>query len=104
MGEAVTYWWSRYGNFPQEVPIYPHMGQVITQYRVRRGLLTQKALAIALGCSERTIQELEGSMNLDSPDSIERRMVLARLLQIPPCLLALDWRFMVYKENTVDQE
>lgn len=43
-------------------------------------------------------------MNLDSPDSIERRMVLARLLQIPPCLLALDWRFMVYKDNKVDQE
>ena len=42
-------------------------------------------------------------MNLDSPDSVERRMVLARLLQIPPCLLALDWRFMAYKDNTVDQ-
>jgi len=67
-------------------------------------LQTQKALAIALGYSERTIQELEGSMNLDSPDSVERRMVLARLLQIPPCLLALDWRFMVYKDNTADQE
>jgi tetratricopeptide (TPR) repeat protein len=44
------------------------------------------------------------SMNLDAPASIERRMVLARLLQIPPCLLALDWRFMAYKDNTIDQE
>ncbi|HLZ80411.1 MAG TPA: hypothetical protein VKP04_02175 [Ktedonobacteraceae bacterium] len=43
-------------------------------------------------------------MNLDGPDSVDRRMVLARLLQIPPCLLALDWRFMVYKDNTVDHE
>jgi tetratricopeptide (TPR) repeat protein len=43
-------------------------------------------------------------MNLDAPASIERRMVLARLLQIPPCLLALDWRFMAYKDNTIDQE
>lgn len=43
-------------------------------------------------------------MNLDAPDSVERRMVLARLLQIPPCLLALDWRFMAYKDKTVDQE
>ncbi len=103
MGKVVTYWWSRYGNFAPGVGIYPHMGQVITEYRIRRGLATQKSLAIALGYSERTIQELEGSMNMDSPDSIERRMVLARLLQIPPCLLALDWRFMAYKDNTVDQ-
>ncbi|HZR39880.1 MAG TPA: helix-turn-helix transcriptional regulator [Ktedonobacteraceae bacterium] len=104
MSEIVAYWWSRFGNFAPGVGIYPHMGQVITEYRIRRGFQTQKALAIALGYSERTIQELEGSMNLDAPDSIERRMVLARLLQIPPCLLALDWRFMVYKNNTVDQE
>jgi tetratricopeptide (TPR) repeat protein len=104
MSEIAAYWWSRFGNFAPGVGIYPHMGQVITEYRIRRGFQTQKALAIALGYSERTIQELEGSMNLDAPDSIERRMVLARLLQIPPCLLALDWRFMVYKDNTVDQE
>lgn len=104
MSEIVAYWWSRFGNFAPGVGIYPHMGQVITEYRIRRGFQTQKALAIALGYSERTIQELEGSMNLDAPDSIERRMVLARLLQIPPCLLALDWRFMAYKDNTVDQE
>jgi len=104
MSEIDAYWWSRFGLFAPGVGIYPHMGQVITEYRVRRGFQTQKALAIALGYSERTIQELEGSMNLDAPDSIERRMVLARLLQIPPCLLALDWRFMAYKDNTVDQE
>lgn len=104
MTEIVAYWWSRFGNFAPGVGIYPHMGQVIAEYRVRRGFLTQKNLAIALGCSERTIQELEGSMNLDSPDSIERRMVLARLLQIQPSLLALDWRFMAYKDNSVDQE
>jgi transcriptional regulator with XRE-family HTH domain len=104
MSEIVAYWWSRFGNFAPGVGIYPHMGQVIAEYRVRRGFLTQKALAIALGCSERTVQELEGSMNLDSPDSVERRMVLARLLQIPPYLLALDWRFMAYKDNSVDQE
>ncbi len=104
MGENIAYWWSRFGNFALGIGIYPHIGQVITEYRVRRGFQTQKALAIALGYSERTIQELEGSMNLDAPDSIERRMVLARLLQIPPCLLALDWRFMAYKDNTVDHE
>ncbi len=104
MSEIDAYWWSRFGLFAPGVSIYPHMGQVIAEYRIRRGFQTQKALAIALGYSERTIQELEGSMNLDAPDSIERRMVLARLLQIPPCLLALDWRFMAYKDNTVDQE
>ncbi len=104
MSEIAAYWWSRFGEFAPGVNVYPHMGQVITEYRIRRGFQTQKALAIALGYSERTIQELEGSMNLDAPDSIERRMVLARLLQIPPCLLALDWRFMAYKENAVEHE
>ncbi|QBD81010.1 hypothetical protein EPA93_35595 [Ktedonosporobacter rubrisoli] len=41
---------------------------------------------------------------MDAPDSVERRMVLARLLQIPPALLALDWRFMAYQDNGVKQE
>jgi transcriptional regulator with XRE-family HTH domain len=102
--ETGVYWWSRFGNFAPGIGVYPHVGQVITYYRIKRGFLTQKDLAIALGCSERTVQEFEGSMNLDNPDSVERRMVLARLLQIPPSLLALDWRFMVYQTNRTNQE
>jgi len=99
-----TYWWSRYGNFDPGVGIYPHMGQVIAQYRVKRGFRTQQELAIALGYSKRTIEELEGTVNVNSPDSIERRQMIARLLRIPPALLALDWRFMVYDNNSTDHE
>ena len=99
-----TYWWSRYGNFDPGPGIYPHMGQVIASYRVKRGFRTQQELAIALGYSKRTIEELEGTVNVNNPDSIERRQLIARLLRIPPALLALDWRFMVYDNDTTDQE
>jgi transcriptional regulator with XRE-family HTH domain len=99
-----TYWWSRYGNFDPGVGIYPHMGQVIAHYRVKRGFRTQQELAIALGYSKRTIEELEGTANLNSPDSIERRQLIARLLRIPPALVALDWRFMVYDNNGTEHE
>jgi hypothetical protein len=53
-----TYWWSRYGNFNPGIGIYPHMGQVIAHYRVKRGFRTQQELAIALEYSKRTIEEL----------------------------------------------
>jgi hypothetical protein len=43
-----------------------------------------------------------GNFALNTPDSIERRQVTARLLRIPPALLALDWRFMVYENNGVN--
>src|SRR5581483_101635 len=97
-----TYWWSRYGNFDSGVGIYPHMGQVIAQYRIKRGFRTQQDFAIALGYSKRTIEELEGTINMNNPDSIERRQMIARLLRIPPALLALDWRFMAYDDNSAD--
>lgn len=103
MSDTKSYWWSRYGDFAPGVGMYPHMGQVITYYRLKRGFRTQQDLAIALGVSKRTVEELEGSMNLDTPDSIERRQIIAQLLRIPPALLALDWRFMVYEKNSSDQ-
>ncbi len=99
-----THWWSRYGDFDLGTGIYPHMGQVIACYRLKRGLRTQQDLAIALSCSKRTIEELEGTANMNAPDSVERRQVLARLLKIPPALLALDWRFMVYENTNPDNE
>ncbi len=103
MSDTKGYWWSRYGDFVPGVGMYPHMGQVITYYRLKRGFRTQQDLAIALGVSKRTVEELEGSMNLDTPDSIERRQIIAQLLRIPPALLALDWRFMAYENNSSDQ-
>ncbi len=104
MSETKSYWWSRYGDFSPGMGIYPHIGEVITCYRLKRGFRTQQDLAIALGVSKRTVEELEGTVNLNTPDSIERRQIIARLLRIPPALLALDWRFMVYEHNTEEQK
>jgi transcriptional regulator with XRE-family HTH domain len=100
----MNYWWSRYGKFSPGEGIYPHMGQVIGHYRVKRGFRTQQDLADALGCSKRTIEELEGTININNPDSVERRQAIARLLRIPPALLALDWRFIVYDNNSTDDK
>ena len=104
MSNTNDYWWSRYGDFEPGIGIYPHMGQVIANYRLKRGYRTQQDFATALGCSKRTIEELEGTVNMNTPDSIERRQIIARLLRIPPALLALDWRFMTYENNGTDQK
>ncbi|MGH2494291.1 MAG: helix-turn-helix domain-containing protein [Ktedonobacteraceae bacterium] len=104
MSDTQSYWWSRYGDFSPGMGIYPHVGEVITCYRLKRGFRTQQDLAIALGVSKRTVEELEGTVNLNTPDSIERRQIIAQLLRIPPALLALDWRFMVYGQNTEEQK
>lgn len=104
MSDKKLYWWSRYGDFDAGSGIYPHMGQVIASYRLKRGFRTQQDLAIALNYSKRTVEELEGTVNLNSPDSIDRRQIIAKLLRIPPALLALDWRFMVYDQSNSDEE
>ena len=49
------------------------------------------------------MEELEGTVNLNTPDSIERRQIIVRLLKIPPALLALDWRFLVYGSHSQEQ-
>lgn len=85
-----SHWWVRYGNFEAGEGAYPHVGQVIAHYRKKRGW-TQESLAIALGCSKKTVEDLEGPKGMNGPD-IERRKTLVKLLGIPPALLALDWR------------
>src|SRR5712692_537124 len=100
MSDLNEYWWSQYGNFPPGVDNYPHIGEVISYYRIKRGFRTQQDFAIALGCSKRHVEDLEGSMNMDTPDSVTRRMVLAKLLKIPPALLALDWHFLLDQADT----
>ena len=85
-----SYWWARYGNFDAGEGVYPHAGQVVAHYRKKRGW-TQESLAIALGCSKKTVEDLEGPKGMNGPD-IERRKTLVKLLGIPPALLALDWR------------
>lgn len=91
------YWWSCYGRFMPGEGILPHMGEVIAEYRFRRGLKTQADLAVAVGVLPRTISEWEGKTMLRDP---ERRVLLAKLLKIPPALLGLDWRMVLYDDNT----
>jgi len=90
------YWWSRYGDFSPGERILPHMGEVIAEYRKRRGYETQKAFAIAAGVSLRTVQEWE---TMIMTHYHERRRFLAKMLQIPPALLGLDWRLIVFENN-----
>ena len=94
----MMYWWSRHGDFSPGIGILPHTGQVIQHYRQKQARYKkQKDLAIAAGVSERLVQDWETSMYIES---LERRIVLAKLLKIPPALLGLDWRLVTYKDNT----
>ncbi len=80
------YWWSRYGFYRSGSFGLPHMGDVITDYRRRRGYSMQKAFAIAAGVSKRAIEYWETEVYIVD---IERRIFLAKLLRIPPVLLGL---------------
>ncbi len=91
------YWWSDYHEFSPGEGILPHMGEVIAYYRQRRGFKTQAELAIAAGVLPRSVTDWETKPMLRDP---ERRVFLAKLLKIPPALLGLDWRLVVYEDNT----
>jgi transcriptional regulator with XRE-family HTH domain len=90
------YWWSRYGDFSPGEGILPHMGEVIAEYRRRRGYDTQATFAIAAGVSLRTVQEWETTIMTHDH---ERRKFLAKMLKISPALLGLDWRLVVFENN-----
>lgn len=91
------YWWSCYGRFTPGEGIWPHMGEVLAEYRLRRGFRTQAELAIAAGILPRTISEWENKAMLRD---LERRVFLAKLLKIPPALFGLDWRAVAYEDNS----
>lgn len=94
---STLYWWSDYGKFSPGEGILPHTGEVIACYRQRRGFRTHAELAIAAGVLPRSVTEWETKAMLRDPD---RRVFLAKLLKIPPALLGLDWRLVVYEDNT----
>jgi len=89
------YWWNRYGKFSPGVDKLPHMGEVIAFYRAKR-YKSQADFAIASGYSKRSIEEWESSVFTHDH---ERRVFLAKMLKIPPALLGLDWRLIVYSDN-----
>jgi transcriptional regulator with XRE-family HTH domain len=79
-------WWSRYGSYRVGSYGLPHMGDVITDYSVRRGFLSQEDFATGANVSKRTVDYWETNMYLSD---MERRIFLAKLLRIPPALLGL---------------
>ena len=89
------YWWLRYGNFAPGFHNLPHMGEVIAHYRKKR-YRTQEDFRIAAGVTLRAVQEWE--TNIMTAD-IGRRILLARMLRIPPALLGLTWQSMIDEES-----
>jgi len=80
------HWWSRYGSYRAGTWGLPHMGDVIKEYRIRRGFYSQDQFSQAAGVSRRTIDYWESNMYLTEMD---RRIFLSKFLRIPPALLGL---------------
>lgn len=95
---AALYWWLRFGNFSPGEGLLPHVGEVITYYRKKR-YKTQADFAVAAGVFLRSVQEWETAIMTHDH---ERRIFLAKMLKIPPALLGLDWRLVLFENNTGD--
>jgi tetratricopeptide (TPR) repeat protein len=83
------HWWYIYGNFSPGKDNLPHIGEVIRYYLTLSGMSSAE-LAIALDCTERYIEMLRSNKNADMPQLLPRRVLLARLLHIPPILLGIS--------------
>ncbi len=88
-------WWWKYGDYPPGKHNLPHTGAVLTDYRRRRGL-TCEGLAQILGVERRAVTYWEATMYLADPG---RRIILAKVLKIPPALLGLAWEQVAYAEG-----
>jgi transcriptional regulator with XRE-family HTH domain len=82
-------WWYVYGYFSIGENNLPHLGEVIRYYRKLLGI-DKRELANILGCTKRYIEMLESDQNTTMPELISRRILLAKVLQIPPALLGLS--------------
>src|SRR5689334_19363485 len=94
-------WWHIYARFKvadeqDETFAFPHLGQVVGYYR-RLYKQTKKEIAEALGWSEGYVRKVEASAH--QPEKLERRIALARHLQISPMLLRIPMR--VFEEEEV---
>lgn len=73
----------------------PHMGEVITDYRMRRGWM-REAFAVICGVNEQTVAYWENQGYLADMD---RRIFLCKVLKIPAAYLGLTWRSVVDKDQ-----
>lgn len=83
------HWWYIYGFFSPGNDNLPCIGEVIAYYLALSNL-SKSELAIALSCTERYIEMLKRHTNKDMPQLLPRRIMLAKLLHIPPILLGLS--------------
>lgn len=89
MSETDYYWWLAYGHFAPGENNLPCIGQVIEYYFALSGL-SKKEFADIIGNTERYVEMLKSSQNKEMPQLLSRRILLAKVLHIPPILLGLS--------------
>ena len=89
MSKTTFSWWSAYGSFDSGEDGLPHFGQVFKNYRELRGW-SKEELATVLNYTERYIEMLESAKNTKMPESLPRRVFIARALGIPFILLGVS--------------
>jgi transcriptional regulator with XRE-family HTH domain len=92
-------WWHIYARFKvvdeqDKAFAFPHLGQIVGYYR-RLHRQTKKEVAEVLGWSEGYVRKVEA--NAHQPEKLERRIALARHLQISPMLMRIPMR--VFEEE-----
>jgi tetratricopeptide (TPR) repeat protein len=83
------YWWYAYGYFNPGADNLPCIGEVINYYLALSSLSKQE-LAKSLNWTGRYIEMLKSPNNKDMPKLLPRRILLAKVLHIPPILLGLS--------------
>ncbi|MBA2682218.1 MAG: hypothetical protein H0U76_27980 [Ktedonobacteraceae bacterium] len=87
------------GNYSSGLYGLPHMGEVIADYRSRKGWKSQEAFAIVCGVDRQTVAYWERKEYLADMD---RRIFIAKMLKVPPALLGLTWLSMADQEKTAN--
>lgn len=83
------YWWHVYGRFAPGEDNLPRMGDLIAYYLALSDL-SKEEFARRLEVTERYVDMLKSSDNISRPTLLPRRILLAKLLHIPPILLGLS--------------
>lgn len=76
-------------DYPPGMYGLPHMGEVIADHRIRAGWTSQEEFAKVCGVDKQTVVYWENQVYLADMD---RRILLCKILKIPPALLGLTWR------------
>jgi DNA-binding XRE family transcriptional regulator len=88
---------SRYGGYTPGKYGLPHVGEVIVDYRNRKKY-SQETFAIICGVDKQTVVYWEKQEYLAD---MKRRILLSKLLAIPPALLGLTWRSLVDQDDAI---